>query len=316
MKRLLITGATGFVGKHIIKLLQKNGEYEIYGTYRKEKEFLQETDTLHFVHLDLLEKEAVKQALEDIRPDSIIHLAAQANVSLSVKDPIATFHTNIDSQLNLFQSLRELEMGETKVLVVSSAEVYGHVKPDDLPVDEETPHRPANPYAVSKIAQDYLGFQYHLSYGLPIVRVRPFNHIGPGQSTGFVVSDFAKQVAEIEKGVQEPVIKVGNLKARRDFTDVRDIVKAYALLLEKGVSGEVYNAGSGVSHSAQEILDLLIEASFVEIRVEQDPNRMRPSDIPEIRSDNTKIEQTTGWKPEIPFEQTIKDTLDYWRSNV
>jgi GDP-4-dehydro-6-deoxy-D-mannose reductase len=205
---------------------------------------------------------------------------------------------------------------ETKVLLVSSAEVYGHIRPDDLPVDEETPHRPANPYAVSKIAQDYLGFQYYLSYKLPIIRVRPFNHIGPGQKLGFVVSDFAKQVAEIEKGSQPPIIRVGNLEARRDFTDVRDIVKAYPLLLEKGEPGEVYNAGSGNSHSAKEIMEILLTLTTASVQVEQDPDRMRPSDIPEIRADITKIIEVTGWKPEIPFEQTIKDTLDYFRKVV
>ncbi|MGH7203397.1 MAG: GDP-mannose 4,6-dehydratase, partial [Candidatus Levyibacteriota bacterium] len=184
------------------------------------------------------------------------------------------------------------------------------------PVDENTPHRPANPYAVSKIAQDYLGFQYNLSYKLPIIRVRPFNHVGPGQAPTFVVSDFAKQIAEIEKGNREPVMRVGNLDAKRDFTDVRDMVRLYSLLIEKGEPGEVYNAGNGVSHSVQEVLDLLQSFSKMKITVQHDPAKMRPSDVPDIMCDRTKVTKATGWKPQISFETTIKDTLDYWRGIV
>lgn len=315
MKKVLITGASGFVGGHLIDHLLNNGEYEIYGTYRSEAPG-KTHDQLHFLKADLENKEDVTVLLGKVQPEWIFHLAAQANVPQSIKDPIRTFHSNIDSQLNLFLSLKEQELLETKVLLVSSAEVYGYVRPEDIPVDEQTPHRPANPYAVSKIAQDYLGFQYHLSYKLPIVRVRPFNHVGPGQAPTFVVSDFAKQVAEIEKGTREPVMKVGNLEAKRDFTDVRDMVRLYPLLLERGEVGEVYNAGAGVSHSAREILDLLLDASSTKITVEQDSAKMRPSDIPEIRADITKVTSVIGWKPEIPFEQTIKDTLAYWRQNV
>ncbi len=315
MKRVLITGASGFVGSHLIDHLLSQGEYEIYGTYRREKP-VGGSEHLQFVSADLQNREEVDNLLTQVRPEWVFHLAAQANVSQSFKDPIATFHTNIDSELNLFLSLKEKELLTTKVLIVSSAEVYGFIQPDHIPVDENTPHRPANPYSVSKIAQDYLGLQYFLSYKIPVIRVRPFNHAGPRQSPGFVVSDFAKQIAEIEKGKKEPIIKVGNLEAKRDFTDVRDMVVLYQLLLEKGTPGEVYNAGSGVAHSAQEILDILLSATDAKITIEQDPDKMRPSDVPVIRANTTKVMQETGWKSTIPFEETVKDTLDYWRENV
>ncbi len=314
MKKVLITGATGFAGSYLIEHLLSLGDHEIYGTSRDDH--ASEKEHVHYIKVDLENKDEVKKLLSDTQPEEIYHLAAQANVPQSIRDPKGTFHNNIDSQLNIFDSLRELKLTTTKILLISSAEVYGYVQPDELPISENTPYRPANPYAVSKIAQDFLGFQYHLSYKMPIIRVRPFNHAGPGQAPTFVMADFAKQVADIEKKRQEPLMRVGNMLAKRDFTDVRDMVRLYPLLLEKGIAGEVYNAGSGVSHSAQEILDLLFSYSTVKIQVESDPSKMRPSDIPEIIADSTKVQNVTGWKPEISFEQTVKDTLDYFRNVV
>lgn len=315
MKKVLLTGASGFVGGHLIDYLLSQGDYDIYGTYRSEKPE-GESDHLHFLKADFENRSEVDSLFSELQPDWIIHLAAQANVPQSFKDPTQTFHSNIDSQLNMFESLRAKDLLQTKLLVISSAEIYGLVTPSDVPVDEETPFRPANPYAVSKIAQDYLGYQYFVSYNMPVIRVRPFTHIGPRQAPTFVASDFAKQIAEIEKGSKEPVMQVGNLDARRDFTDVRDMVKLYPLLLEKGEVGEAYNAGSGTSHSIQEVLDTLLSFSDKKITVEHDPAKMRPSDVPELKADPSKVEKITGWKPEIPFEQTLKDTLEYWRKVV
>lgn len=316
MKKVLITGASGFAGIYLAEHLLAKNEYEIYGTYHS-PESLEKSPIKYkiaFHQVDLQQKEQIVSLIKDVRPDLIFHLAAQAHVPTSFKDPIQTFHANIDSEVYLLEALREENLLETKVLIVGSAEEYGYVQPNELPVNELTPLRPANPYSVSKIAQDYLAVQYTISYKMPLIRVRPFNHIGPGQKTGYVVSDFAKQIADIEKGKSEPVIKVGNLEAKRDFTDVRDMVKAYPLILEKGQPGEVYNIGAGVSHKIQEVLDILLSLATVKISVEVDPNKLRPSDIPEIVCDNTKITTATGWKPTIPFEQTIKDILDYWRN--
>ena len=317
MPKVLITGITGFAGSFLAEHLVQNSDYEISGTFLNEdtiRNVENIKDKLDLVKVDLTQKDAVESLITSKKPDMVFHLAAMASVGASFKDPVGTFHNNVDSEIFLLESLRKENLLNTRVLITSSAEVYGYVKPEDLPINESTPLRPGNPYSVTKIAQDFLGLQYALSYNMPIIRVRPFNHVGPRQAPGFVVSDFAKQIADIEKGNKEAVVKVGNLEAKRDFTDVRDMVKAYAFLMEKGEAGEIYNIGSGTSHKIQEILDMLISYSSVEIKTETDPVRLRPSDIPEIVSDNTKITHVTGWKPEIPLEKTLKDTLDYWRN--
>lgn len=318
MKKVLITGASGFVGGYLAEYLLSSHEFEIHGTYHSD-ESLQSSpvkDRIQFHHTNLEQKESITSLIQEVKPEFIFHLAAQANVPASFKDPIKTFHANIDSQVYLLDALRSADMFDTRVLIVGSAEEYGYVTPEELPINELTPLRPANPYSVSKIAQDYLALQYVISYKMPLIRVRPFNHIGPRQKTGFVTTDFAKQIAMIEKGEMEPVIKVGNLEAKRDFTDVRDMVKAYALLLQKGEVGENYNIGSGTSHTIQEILDSFLTLAKVKITVEVDKEKLRPSDVPEIICDCKKMNKITGWEPEIPFEQTLKDILDYWRKMV
>jgi len=205
---------------------------------------------------------------------------------------------------------------DCRVLVVGSSEQYGKVSPDELPIGEETPFRPLSAYATSKIAQDLLGLQYHLTHGLHVVRARPFNHIGPGQRIGFVAPDFASQIAAIEQGLQPPLIEVGNLAARRDFTDVRDVVRAYVALITQGQPGQVYNIGSGRSHSIQEVLDLLLSLSPFSIEIKQDPKRMRPSEVPEVICDAARIQSDTGWQPEIPFHESLREILDYWRERL
>lgn len=312
MKKVLITGISGFVGKHLTEFLLAKGEYEIIGTSRSQES----VENVILKKVDLLDKQAVEDLLTSQKPDVIVHLAAMTSPAESFKSPEATLTNNILAELNLLEVLKKHEMKQVRFLLVSTSEVYGLVNPSDIPVDEETPLRPASPYAVSKIAQDYLGLQYHLSYGLDIVRVRPFNHIGPGQQDKFVVPSFAKQIAEIEKGKQEPILKVGNLDAKRDFTDVRDIVSGYHLLLAQGKAGEVYNIGSGKSHKIGDMLNQLIALSTKEIRVETDPAKLRPVDIPEIVCDYAKLQKLTDWKPEISFEKTLEDILEYWRKLV
>ncbi len=265
--------------------------------------------------VDLGNYEAVYELLAAVRPDYIFHLAAQASVERAWQDPVSTLVNNICIQLNLIQAVIALEL-DARILVVGSADEYGLVRPAELPITEETPLRPLNPYAVSKITQDYLGYQYHLSHGLHVVRVRPFNHIGPRQGPGFVVPDFAKQIALIEAGLQEPVIRVGNLSASRDFSDVRDIVRGYYLALHAGKPGTVYNLGSGEAHSIEDVLHTLLELSTAAIQVEMEPALMRPSDIPISVCNSSRFRADTGWKPEYSLRESLQAVLDYWRTQV
>jgi len=218
-------------------------------------------------------------------------------------------------QLNVLEAVARVKP-DCRVLVVGSSEEYGLVGPEDLPVDEDTPLRPRSAYAVSKVTQDLLGLQYYLAHKLHVVRVRPFNHIGPRQRTGFVAPDLASQIAAAELGQQPSYLELGNLTARRDFCDVRDVVRAYVLLVTSGEPGEVYNVGSGESHSVQELLDTLLAMSRVPITVRQNPDRMRPSDIPDIVCDATRIRQQTGWRTTIPLAQSLRDILEYWREET
>jgi len=313
MKKAFITGLTGFAGSHLASYLLDK-EFLVSGTYLDEEGLgrFENRDKVDLHRLDLLDEEQTFSVIERVKPDYIFHLAALASPRDSFKDPKKTFNNNISGQLNVFDAVRKLELMDTRILVISSAEVYGHVDPKLLPINEETPLNPTNPYAVSKIAQDYLGLQYFLTNKLKVVRVRPFNHVGPGQSPDFVVSAFAKRIVDIEKG-RESVMRVGNLKARRDFTDVRDMVRAYLMILEEGELGEVYNLGSGTSYLISDILEMLVKMAKVEIKIEEDPSLMMPSDDPELRCDNAKFSGLTGWLPEIPIEKTLQDTLDYWR---
>lgn len=313
MKKAFITGLTGFAGTHLSNHLLDKG-FLVSGTYLDEKSLqrFENKDKVDLHPLDLLDEEKTYSVIEKVKPDFIFHLAALASPRDSFKDPKKTFSNNISGQLNVFEAVRRLELFDTKILVISTAEVYGHVDSKNIPMNENTPFIPTNPYAVSKIAQDYLGLQYFLTNKLKVVRVRPFNHVGPGQSPDFVVSAFAKRIADIEKG-KGKIMKIGNLTAKRDFTDVRDMVKAYLLALEKGELGEVYNLGSGKSYLISDILKMMKNMADVEIKTEEDPELMSPSNDPELRCDSTKFTSLTGWNPEIPIEKTLQDTLDYWR---
>jgi GDP-4-dehydro-6-deoxy-D-mannose reductase len=248
------------------------------------------------------------------QPNRVYHLAAMSSVQESLADPIGTLYNNIAVQVNLLEAVGEL-VPTARVLIVSSSEIYGRVQ-GDKPLDEDAPLQPENPYAVSKAAQDLLAYQYGVTHGLDIVRVRAFNHIGPGQSDRFVASSFAKQIAEIEAGRREPVLHVGNLQARRDFTDVRDIVRAYELAMLRGEKGAVYNVGSGIGIPIQTLLDMFVARSRVPVRIEVARDRLRSADAPLVVCDCTRFHQQTGWKPEIPLETTIDDILAYWRSEL
>jgi len=258
----------------------------------------------------------VRNLLESSSPDYVVHLAAQSFVGASWQTPAETLSTNIISQVNVLEAVRGLKMSP-RFLAVGSSEEYGLVFEDELPIRETNPLRPLSPYAVSKVAQDMMGYQYFRSYGLPIIRTRAFNHEGPRRGEVFVTSNFAKQVAEIEAGLRDPVLFVGDLKPRRDYSDVRDVVRGYWLLLERGEPGEVYNLCSGRSWAIQQVLDFLLDQSTVKgIGVKTDPTRLRPSDVMWLEGDASKIEKVVGWKVEIPFERTLRDLLGYWRQRT
>ena len=314
--RALITGAGGFVGRHVCAYLLAHTDWELMGTvYPHPVEAQPAEPRLRLVYADLRDLAGVQALVDEVRPSHIFHLAAQSFVPASFADPWDTLENNIRAQLNLLEAVRRSER-DVWVLVVGSNEEYGAPGPDELPLTEASPLRPNNPYAVSKVSQDFMGLQYHLAYGVPVVRVRPFNHTGPGQVARFVVPAFASQIARIEAGLQEPVMKVGNLAAARDFTDVRDIVRAYHLAVTQGEPGEVYNLASGRAQSVQGLLETLLSYSQVKIRVERDPSRYRPVDVPVAYGSAEKFRQRTGWEPQIPFEQTLRDVLDYWRGGV
>ena len=315
--KILITGITGFVGSHLAEyLLEKDPDFEIYGIYRwrSRMENLEHIrHKINMVECDLHDSGSVRQMMDKVKPDWIFHLAAQSYVLSSWHAPADTISNNILGQLNLLEAMRELKLN-CRMQIAGSSEEYGLVKPGETPIKETNPLRPMSPYAVSKVGQDMLAYQYYMSYGFHVVRTRAFNHSGPRRGDVFVESNFSKQVADIEKGKQEPVLKVGNLEAKRDFTDVRDIVRAYYLALEKGKPGEVYNIASNNAYPIQKILDILLEKTHVKIKVETDPARLRPSDVPILQGDYSKFHKLTGWKPEIPFEQTLEDLLQYWRA--
>jgi len=314
--RAMITGINGFVGSHLAEYLLNLGGWEVWGIVLAEDTLLPLLqESVKPLRADLRQPSQVAEALNQAQPDVIFHLAGQAFVPESFRDPIGTFTTNVLPQINIFQTIIELQL-KTRVLVIGSGEVYGAIEPTDLPLNENTPLRPASPYAVSKVTQDMLTMQYHLSHQLDLIGMRPFNHIGPRQNDRFVVPAFAKQIAQIEAGLQPPVIQVGNLTARRDFTDVRDVVQAYTRAVEFGQAGQLYNLGSGRAVAVQTILDLLLADSPAQITVQIDPERMRPVQIPEIVCDASRFRACTGWEPQIPLEKTLHDALAEWRAKV
>lgn len=314
----LITGITGFAGSHMAELLLKEG-HEVFGIvrWRSRSEHVKHLDgKVHLIEADLLDLKSLQDVMMSIRPDYIFHLAAQSFVPASWTSPAVTMEVNVVGSNNLFEAVRSAQI-DPVIQIACSSEEYGLVHEDEVPIKETNPLRPLSPYAVSKLAMDFMGYQYFKSYGLKIIRTRGFNHEGPRRGEVFVTSTFAKQIAMIEKGLQKPVIYTGDLGTKRDFTDVRDMVRGYLLAVQKGEPGEVYNIASGKVWVIQDMLDYLISLSTVKgIKIEKDPKRMRPSDVPILLGDNSKFVKATGWKVQIDFKKTLEDTLEYWRQNV
>ena len=313
MKKALIIGAAGFVGSYLARELWENQDMKVHVSKLPQEQLQMDHACVH--DLDILQKEEVAGLLYEIRPDYIFHLAAQSSVSIAWKNPGLTVDVNVKGCIHVLDAVREL-FYKPKILLVGSGEEYGQIRAGEVPVTEENHLRPGNIYAATKACQNMIGNIYAQAYDMHLMMVRSFNHIGPGQAPIFVVSDFCRQVAQIEAGLKEPVMYVGNLAARRDFTDVRDVVRAYALLIRQGKPGETYNVGSGHAHAIREVLDLILSLSAADIRIETDPNKIRPVDVPVIEADITKLHRAAGWSPSIPLVQTLQETLEDWRAKV
>lgn len=313
--RILVTGANGFAGQHLIRhLLQVESDAAIYGTvYHADPATLPDHVSYHAI--DLTDEADTTALIADIKPDIIFHLAAQASAAVSFKQPWQTLETNIRAQFNVFEACIHADI-RPRIIITSSAEIYGIIDEAHIPITEDHPLQPNSPYSLSKATQDLMGYQYHIAYQLPVIRVRAFNHIGPGQSANFVAPAFAMQIAKIEAGLQEPILRVGNLNAQRDFIDVRDVVRAYHLLAQQGNAGQAYNVASNHPYSIRELLDVLLSLTTVEINEEVDPDRLRPSDTPIIQGDYGRLHNETGWQPEISIQDSLRDVLNDCRARI
>jgi len=317
MTKALITGIQGFAGSHLAEFLLSKG-YTVFGLDLNlgASDHLRDIeDLLILFECDIRDRERLYEVVSQTKPDEIYHLAAMPHVPTSFKDPRFTFEVNLIGSLNVFEAAKAVS-NSIKILYVGSATEYGDVRDEEIPIDEDVPLRPTDPYSVSKVSADMLAFQYFKSFKLHIIRVRPFNHIGPRQSDEFVLSSFVKQIAEIEKGLKEPIIAVGNLEAKRDFSDVRDIARAYWLAVQKGEPGEAYNISSGKAISIKELLERLLNMSSKEIQVEQDLTKLRPVDVPILVGESGKFTKQTGWSREFTLEKTLQSILNYWREKV
>ena len=309
--KALITGINGFVGEYLSDFLISN-QIDVYGTVLSEEVSIENISDNKIFKMDLLDKNEVNKIIAEINPDYIFHLAGQSSVALSWKKPDLTINVNVIGTINLLEAVK-LYSNKSKVLIVGSSDQYGIVNPEQCPISENTPMNPQSPYATSKKTQEEIAIQYFKAFKIDTIIVRAFNHIGPKQNKGFVIADFASQIAEIEKEKKAAIIKVGNLDAKRDFTDVRDVVRAYYLVMTNGKPGEIYNVGSGITYKIKEILDKLLSLAKVSIYIEKDNDKMRPSDVPLIQCDNSKISTECGWTLQYPIDQTLIDTLNYWR---
>jgi GDP-4-dehydro-6-deoxy-D-mannose reductase len=312
--RVLITGIAGFVGRHLAAHLAEATDWQLCGLVRSAARH-GSVGTVPLIEADLTDAAATGRAIAAARPQLIFHLAAQANVPQSFADPVGTFQANVIAQLNLLRAC--IAAGDDPLLVIaSSSEIYGPVASHELPVTEATPLRPVNPYAVAKATQDLMAYQYFASHRLRSIRLRLFNHIGPGQSEAFVSAAFAAQIARIEAGLQPPLMRVGNLAAERDFSDVRDIACAYEAAARHGVAGEAYNIASDRPVAIAQLLTGMLARASVAIRIEHDQARMRPSDVPRVVGDSRRFRDATGWQPQRPLDQTLDDILADWRIRI
>lgn len=314
-RRILITGASGFVGRHLLALLARP-DNEIFGTsFPHRPEELEEPCRSAVCHLDIRDGSRLRELVADRRPDWIFHLAAVSSVGLSWSRRRETMETNLMGTLSLLEAVRET-VPQARVLFVSSADVYGVEGAEPAPLREDHRVHAASPYAVSKISGELLARFYAEVEEMDVILARSFPHTGPGQSPDFVCSDWARQIARIEKGLEEPVIRIGNIRVTRDFSDVRDVVRAYALLLERGERGETYNVASGRPTPLDEVMKILLSRTDRAIDVKVDQEKFRKIDIPILTGDPGKLRAATGWEPEIPLPRTLNDLLDDWRLRV
>jgi GDP-4-dehydro-6-deoxy-D-mannose reductase len=316
--RVLITGVGGFAGSWLAEHCLARTDVEVTGVVRSRARLGNAAALVRRIEIaeaDLRSPQAVRRVVAEAKPEVVFHLAGQSFVPRAFEDPVGTLQDNAVGQINVIQAVLE-EASNARLLTVGSSTEYGLVRPEESPVDEDVPLRPSDPYGVSKVAQDLYAFQYFVSHGLKTVRVRAFNHTGPRQSEEFVASAFARQIAEIEAGVSAPEMVVGNLSGVRDFTDVRDMVRAYFLAATEGEPGEVYNLGTGDGRRIDQLLGTLGGYSQVHFTIREDESRMRPLDVPSVVCNATKFRQRTSWEPQIPFERTMLDLLDYWRDRV
>jgi GDP-4-dehydro-6-deoxy-D-mannose reductase len=314
--KVLVTGVAGFVGGHLVDFLRaERPSAEVFGIVRPRRPEPYRARGVAVLEADLEDAAAVDAVFDRVRPDGIIHLAAQSSVHRSWEDPAATFRANVHGLLHILEALRHRQLAP-RVIVIGSAEEYGVVEADRLPVAEDAPLQPASPYAVSKVAQGYLARQYFLSHAMPVLCTRTFHHTGPGRGEAFAESSFARQIADIEAGRQEPVIAVGNLDAVRDYSDVRDVVRAYWMLLDEGQPGETYNVCTGRGISIGDVLHELLDVAGAKVEVRVDPERLRPSDVPAIVGNPRKLREATGWTPAVSLRQTLGDLLAHWRQRA